>query len=376
MHMNYFSNNRKKIVYIVSSLSRSGPTNQLLDVVKGMDTNLFDIYILALSPEVPDSRLDDFVSLGITFHCFNMTRFDWFFKGNGQVLTYIKNIRPDIIHSHGVRADIINAHIKYKNAKKVATVHNYPHSDYMMQYGVIKGWLMANAQIYAFKKLDCLVSVSNAVRSNLQDRCGINKDNIILINNGVDKEYPDKDRGYVRHLINIPNGGKIWVYAASFVSRKNHDLLLNAWIKLDKTDHLILLGDGPLFDSLRDKFICNENIHFLGQVTGVINYLNCADYYVAPSYAEGFPVAVLEAMAIGKPVLLSNIEPHKEIFEYTLPSDNVGVLFEHDVESLVRGVNALKNMDYTVLSENSNKIASLHFNSSLMSKKYQELYFL
>jgi len=367
-------NKKIKIMYIVSTLSRTGPTNQLFDVVKNVDLRKFEILIISLSREPANSRLDDFLQLGVKYKCLNYSRISWLL-GRVGLKGEISFFCPDIIHSHGVRADIVSSMLDVKIARKISTVHNYPLADYRMSYGFLKGSLMAYLQLYAFRKMGCLVAVSKSVCDNLAIHHGFQRTCVEIINNGVDIATPSKDKELIRCELKIPcNSEALWLYAASFLVRKNHSLLLNAWEKMPENKHLLLLGDGPTLCDLKSKFSHCKNIHFLGQVSGVSNYLNCADYYISPSLAEGFPVAVLEALSLGKPTVLSKIAPHQELLDADFSCDGFGAVFENNIESLISAVNNAETKNYNSLSSNALGLISNKFNAMAMSRSYQALY--
>lgn len=371
--MNCISSKKIRVVYIVSTLSRTGPTNQLFDVIKHINLEKFEIYIFSLSQEPVDSRFNDFLQLGINYACLNYTRISWLL--GGSLKKHISNLCPNIIHSHGVRADIVSAMLNVKGAKKIATVHNYPVADYRMLYGPLKGSLMAYLQLHAFKKIDRLVAVSKSVHDNLTMHHGFQCNNVEIINNGVEVILPSKDKKLIRSTLDILcENETVWAYAASFVVRKNHVLLLEAWRQMPENNHLLLLGEGPLLDELKSKFIKFKNVHFLGQVPDIINYLNCSDYYLSPSLAEGFPVAVLEALSLGKPALLSNIEPHQELLDSDLSNGGFGAIFENNTNALISSINEIEKKNYNLLSSNARELILSKFNAMEMSHSYQNLY--
>ncbi len=88
---------------------------------------------------------------------------------------------------------------------------------------------------------------------------------------------------------------------------------------------LYILGDGINRDNLMKKYCNASNVIFTGSVSNVEEYLAASDVYISTSKSEGLPNGVLEAMAVGLPVLLSDIPQHKEIFEV---DENIGVLYK------------------------------------------------
>ena len=109
----------------------------------------------------------------------------------------------------------------------------------------------------------------------------------------------------------------------SYVSRldngKNHVCLLNAWkevLKFFPDSHLCLAGDGVLKRELMDyvKLLdIDHKVSFLGTINNVSSLLSITDIAVFPSQFEGFPLSLIEEMAMGLPVITSDIDIFKEV---------------------------------------------------------------
>ena len=141
-----------------------------------------------------------------------------------------------------------------------------------------------------------------------------------VIPNGVDLERVDAtlakveaasaDRAVVRPRFELINVGK-------FTEQKGHEFLLDVVRRLPEIG-LTLVGDGALRPTI-ERTVQEEGladrVRFTGLVPRETVYaeLLAADLFVSPALWEGLPIAVLEAMALGRPVLLSDIQPHREI---------------------------------------------------------------
>ncbi len=130
-----------KILYLVSTLKKCGPINILYGIIKGLDHNLFDISILCLSSEKQGSMKTQFEKLGCNLTNLKNTRLKGALKNKEAVKKIVTSNDVDIVHSHGLRADLINADLK--GVCRFTTMHNFPGEDYILQYGKIKGSIMA-----------------------------------------------------------------------------------------------------------------------------------------------------------------------------------------------------------------------------------------
>ena len=97
-----------KILYVVSSLKRTGPINILFDLVKYLDRSRFTPHILTLRSEPPNSRYPEFVKLNVEIDSLHH---------DGKILTpgavhefkkMVTRIRPQVVHSMGFRPDVLS----------------------------------------------------------------------------------------------------------------------------------------------------------------------------------------------------------------------------------------------------------------------------
>jgi len=132
-----------------------------------------------------------------------------------------------------------------------------------------------------------------------------------------------------------PYEGVTVLYAGRLVAVKALDVLLDAW-KIVHDEHasqrprLLLVGDGPLEAELRrqaESLGINASVEFLGRVKDMPGIYKSADIYVQPSYQEGLPNSVMEAMAASLPIVGSNISGNQDLISegvngYLVPAGN------------------------------------------------------
>src|SRR5690606_33791427 len=271
---------------------------------------------------------DDYKKLGVKLYSLNLSRFSGFFFSKNNVSKIVNEIKPDLIHTQGIRADSISSSLK-STLPKICTVRNFPQEDYVMTYGKLKGYLMVYQHVKAFRKLACCVGVSQVVEKNLKDKFDIIKTDSIT--NGVDTEIylpaASEEKEKLREKHRIPQESNIWISSGHLSVRKDPIFLINQWksnFANDLKNILLFIGDGDLHDECLSLASETNNIRVLGRVNNVSDFLQASDYFVSASKAEGLPNTVIEALACGLPVLLSNIGPHREIFDM---DEKIGSLF-------------------------------------------------
>lgn len=360
----------KKILYIVSTLKNSGPTNQLSYIVKYLDKNKFEAVVLTLSPEPKNGSMKSYFTdtLKVKVDSLNLSRLQGLLFARHNVYKYIKKNCIDLVHSQGIRADSIMSGI---DIPRVATLRNYPYYDYPMTYGKIKGAIMAYKHLNYLKKIDNPVVVSESVSKMLLEE---NNYKIGFVRNGIDTEiFNAIDKETIRKKLSLPHNKSIFISVGHLSSRKNPLLIIDSFIRSNLSNQLLVfLGDGNLKQDCIEKINKNENIKIVGKVDNVNEYLAASDYLISASLAEGLPNTVLEAFAVNIPAILSDIPPHVELHQL---NEKSSILFEtNSSDSLTNAINKTEFNDYGVMQNNCQKIVSNHLDARVMSSNYQEIY--
>lgn len=361
-----------KILYITSTLEKGGPNNQLLSLIKNLDKKRYSIFIITLSREPENSLKNHFINEGVEVYFSENSQRLRFLSIVKKINAVIKNINPQIVHSHGIRADFLNS-IFVSGRLRVSTVHNFPQRDYPLLYGTLKGKLMSLIHSLSFKQLDVNICCSLAVERNLNDFFSIK--NTLTVQNGVDtkKFFPIKEKSIsLQSGKSIPDDAVVWILSGHLIDRKDPLFCLKNWISAFgsfQNHYLLILGDGPLYDQAKAISASYENIKLLGARDNVESILQSATFYISTSQAEGLPLAALEAMACGLPVLLSDIEPHKELIGTS------GVLYKlNNPASFIKAATKLIKLDYSELSAAAITNIQNNFSSRTMTLGYESVY--
>lgn len=361
-----------KVLYLISSLRKCGPTNQLYNLIKYLDREKYDPQIFTLSKEGDRSIYDDFVRLSVPVKCLDIRKYLPIRFSKSGIIRHILEFSPDLIHSTGLRSDFISLNV-LKDTPGIITVRNYPDFVYPLQFGKIKGMIMARKHINIFKQSRGhrkLVACSKSLSEKLSYKIGLENE---IIANGVDDINfafsTSEDKFLKRESLKLPQNKKIFISVGSLIEIKDHFTTLKAF-KLFPEDLLIILGDGNLRDSLNSKK--PPNVFMPGNVNNVVDYLVASDYFISSSLSEGMPNSVLEAMAIGLPCILSDIESHSEITESDPESS---LLFKTgDYRELSKCINEIRKLNYSDIRILTRENVSKNFSACSNSKKYQKLY--
>jgi starch synthase len=149
---------------------------------------------------------------------------------------------------------------------------------------------------------------------------------IARIFNPIDLElWKPMDRGDARAALAIPPDAQVVVWHGRVaIHKKGLDVLVQAWDRLcgehgQRDLHLMLIGTGDDATELKHLLAKFDRIiwvnRFIHEASEIVRYLSAADVYAFPSRYEGFPVALLEAMACGLPVVAAEAEGVPDILE-------------------------------------------------------------
>lgn len=362
-----------RILYIVSSLRTCGPINQLYGLIKNLDREIFKVKIITLSKEKDDSMLDTFLSLGVEVITAELPKTAMHFFGKRFIQEAARNFCPDIIHTSGVRPDYY-AEKWLGSYLHCATIREYAYDDYPIEYGKLIGNIMAVIHLRVLSKIKYPVCCSFAIAQRLNASHGLR---CSVVQNGVDdgRYYSNlipEEKIELRKMLDLPTDKKIYVFSGLLIERKDPITLIKAFTGSNISDAacLVILGNGPLYETC--KMIKNDAVLLRGHVDNVLDYLHASDIFVSASYSEGLPNSVLEAMSARLPVLLSDIEPHKEI----LKNDNkAGETFTTgDIVSLMDKFRQSLLWASSDRGEAACNIIKNYFSARIMSKCYQQMY--
>lgn len=356
----------RTVLFLASTLARSGPTQQLLTIASGLVFRGWRPVVLTLSPEGEQSRQPDFQAAGIEVRTLGLTRLAGLVRGHNDLRRAVDVIRPDVVHSHGVRADGLAAGLA--PLPRVATIRNVPWLDFPMTYGP-GGYGLAAAHIMALRRIPRVVAVSETVRSSL---CRF-LPSTMVVRNGIDLDRfqpaSREEKLSLRRANGIPDDALVVIATGHLSRRKDPALLARAAAGLDVI--LLLVGDGPGRPAIERLAAQGENVRVLGRQADVRPFLKLADVFASASHAEGFPNAVIEGLATGLPCLLSDIGPHREISALAGPAAR---LFPLRAADELRGLLATAGEWAAAHAVTARESAERHLGSAAMVDHYEGIY--
>lgn len=284
----------------------------------------------------------------------------------------VAGFQPDVIHTHlYVLKYLLPVLDGRRRRSTVHTVHN------LAEREGTRGdeWV----QWAAFRCGVVPVAIGRAVADSMQRLYGVPAR--CTIPNGIPTaRYASRPgaREALRRELAIPADAPVFVMVGRFVEQKDHATLIRAHASQrlrELSAHLLLAGDGPLREDterLARDLGAGDRTHFLGLRGDVPAVLAAADVFVLPSRYEGHPLAVMEAMAAGKPVVATDVGCVPE----NVSSDVGRLVPPGDVAALEAALAELGS-DLALsraLGAAALRRAREQFDSSVMANAYERLY--
>ncbi len=371
------------LLYIITKLEFGGAQKQLLLLARHLDALRYNLFLLTakvglLMDEaigIKGLQLKTLKSLERSINPIKdlLAGFEIYF--------FIKRNNIDIVHTHSSKAGILGRWAaKFAGAKVIIhTVHGWNFNDY--QNAILRKVFIILERLTA-KITDRLIVVSHADKQKgIRNRIGEPK-KYILIRYGIS---PDEfisnieERQKARKGLGLLDGELLVGMISCFKPQKApQDFIKLAALvnKIYPQIKFILVGDGILKKKIEktiEKFNLNGNIILTGWRRDIPELLSAIDIFVLTSLWEGLPIAVLEAMASGKPVIATDTGGVSEIIK---PGINGYLVERGDIKAIRDKIIALsKDQDLKIkMGGNAREILNSDFRSENTILKTQNLY--
>lgn len=325
-----------RIMYLLFSFTIGGTEHLIADICNEMSDRGNDIHLYIVNDLISEELIG---TLNKDIKVFLQKRP----VGKGKRLStlwmiarYVKRNRIQVIHCNSLNSPelLLFSNVLNQKTKIVYTVHG------IGQYKILGEKRIALRN----KMCDSIIGISDAVVKDIIS-AGADKNKVIRIYNGVNHQR------YALAQKKIYDSNKIVIGSIGRImpSVKGQDVLLRAVPLLKKSYPKIkVIFAGGVADDQKqeykklidytDKMGLSGNVDFIGTINNVPAFLNHIDICVVPSKLEGFGLALIEAMAMGIPCVVSDVGGLKEIVD----NEKIGTIFHSgDPESLTRCIEAV-----------------------------------
>jgi glycosyltransferase involved in cell wall biosynthesis len=363
-----------KIVFIITDFG--GFNNFLGELAKELVLNLDEVHVICDRDKVIGIKDKyPYAALGIHIHHVDFLRklkaFSWF-QTSIKIKRIIEQIQPDIVNLHFTSSmflSLLSGRIKYKS---IGVFHGL---GYPVLVSPIKKYIFKRIEFFCFKRLDKIALINN-FDYNLVHKiypnkaykfqsfgvgCDLNKFN--------PQHFSFERRNTIKEELNIQPEDFVLMFTGRFVWFKGFDLVIRAFQYIEekgliKNVKLLLVGGkdkahrNDLTEAEEEYLLNAKNILKVGFTENVDKYLSVSDLFVFPSTKEGMPVAIMEAIAMGVPVVTLDSRGCNDIIsndfngklldvnaDFVEIANSIGELYQNKEKLSILSENALKQRE-------------------------------
>ena len=224
-----------------------------------------------------------------------------YLREQAQYRSVLADWRPDVVHCHGYRADLIAGRAaRAAGIARVSTVHGFTGGDW-------KNRLYERLQLRSFRRFSGVVAVSRPIETRLVGT-GIPRDRVHLIPNAWARGPLSLDRAEARTRLGVGPADRLIGWVGRLSREKAADVLLAALAQVDLA--AVVIGAGGEREALERQAAAlglAGRVRWAGLVPEAGRYFAAFDCYVLSSRTEGTPIALFEAMAAGVPIVTTRV---------------------------------------------------------------------
>lgn len=300
-------------------------------------------------------------------------------RAYGQLKQVIANGQYDVVHCHTPNAAAVTRLVCRKFRRKTGlkvfyTAHGFhfykgaPKRNWMLYYPVEK---------FCSRFTDKLITI-NREDHELANRKFKAKEVCYIPGVGIDLsrfEAVQVDRAAKRRELCVPEDALLLISVGELNEGKNHRVILQAMAEIgDEHLHYLIVGKGDSLQALQayaEEHRMAERVHFLGYRKDVAELYKISDICCFPSVREGLPVALMEAMACGVPVVCSRIRGNTDLI-----GEDGGFLADpHDAKAFASAIAKLiREEDLRVKFSRTNLEKVAYFSKESVLKQVLALY--
>ncbi|MDP8927710.1 MAG: glycosyltransferase [Actinomycetota bacterium] len=299
-----------RVCHLIHALSQGGAEQVLVELAHVRASTALDFSVVSLMPTEGLALPGRLRRLGIDVHPLGLPS-RWDPRALVRAHGLIRDLAPDVLHSHGKHADLVGAFVARRlSIPLVSTLHLIEDAPTIVGRG--KRWLAVQVRARAAVQT---VAVSEALRDWYLRAFPVEPTRVVTIHNGVGPGAGSTPttRASVRSALGIPRNAVMAIMVAMMRPGKGHAELIAAAAKIPPSLplSLVIVGDGPLLNALEASACASSlpfrRVIFAGFREDVPALLEASDFIVHPSNSDALPTALIHGLAAGLPAVASAV---------------------------------------------------------------------
>ena len=377
---------RQNILYVIENVFFGGGERAIAHVINGLSKERYKVFVACLTDSKEGTSGAFIREIEGNAQIIPLDMRNLFNLSNISKLSkIIKQNKIDLIHSQGARADFY-VRMASRFAGKAALVSTVATPVEEYDINPFKKIIYLMIDRFGERFTDRFIAVAGHIEKKLTHLRGIDESKVVKINNGVDTEkyVPDiKIRNLMRDKLSVGSEVVLIGAVGRLTWEKGLSQFINAAKKIENDLNLskadikyLIAGTGDLRGNLEgevDSLGLKEKFIFTGFIDDADSILNAMDVLVLPSLREGFPMVLLEAMSVGKPIIASKIDGVNE----SIIDGKNGILVEPgDSSALSEAIMGLLRDKEKIngMGQSGRKMALDKFNINRMISAHECLY--
>lgn len=308
---------RTKLLFVIDGLEFGGGERTFLQLIRGLPPERYDIHVTT-SPEGDFFKI--LTEMGIDVVPLDLKRrVD--VKNIKRLSEIIRKRKINIVHSQGGRADFYARMAAGLLKPKIRIVNTVAMPVKGYDVGALRKGVYRFFDWFSERYVDRFIVVSEVLKETLLGSHKMQSDKVIKIYNGIElDEYKPNGKEVrsqkleVRREFGLSKDAPVIGAIGRMVWQKGFEYLIECVpeiVRMYPDAKILIVGDGPPRESLEalsKELRVRDNVIFTGFRSDIKKILSVVDLLVVPSLQEGFPMITLEAMAMVKPIVATNID--------------------------------------------------------------------
>lgn len=294
------------VAFLLTGLGLGGAELQAVRIAVSLKDRGYRITVVSMLP--PQRFTEDLSRAGIPLVLVGMRRGRASLRNFFDTVSTLRQLEPDVLVCFMYHANLLGrlAGFLARVPRRIVSVRNE-------NFGGRRREL-----VFRWTNRLSAATVVNSERAanSLVGKRTVSRDQLTVIPNGIDIG-PVPETRLDRTLLGVPGHSFLWLVVGRLEPQKDHATLFEAFANLDRPDHhLLVAGDGSLMDVLQMRARELEiapRVHFMGHVHDIRDLMFTADALVLSSAWEGLPNVIMEAFALGRPVVATDVGGVREL---------------------------------------------------------------